>query len=994
MLLGIKIYLLIRWKDGKPTDGKYTFGDTSPFYASSNSSISTSSLSQSSQAAWLRSRNELALEANGLLISLGLSSLYDTSQPASFVHKSAHITWESESSKYLELLQSLGSQYLLAQAEILRTFCLNQHLIAGAIAYLLQTDNRENCKRVAQLLKDNIGACYLLGHHCINMANGQILAEILEQYIGVLGGRDVFYTEDPGSCLALLRTLAWCQNKYALLGHSVENLQFILKKTEPFVENLENNNHQGLAERASVSPENFGFVVEHVLALLNRSSLWGVASLDVDRAIRGLEDALAIVQRLLESVCSSGKKDDEPSSFAAARRHHELLYLQGRILSQLGRYQALHFGQLSGGRTKQQLLEIAKPTLEQSVAIFARLSYPPGSTFVQPAAEEDPTSYKSPAALTPSCIEYLGAQIKLVHVRLGLNEISKTTALEQMAQWLRVAAENFGVLAMESYVTELNHFWSLLEGGKFHLHMMSRSACCLRELNKPQGEYYFLSILCASAQAPLKSKTKATADPDPNKEASALEQLGYLDRCYELAEFDPFLGDARHIKQLRAKLDLLIMLKQTGAALCVAELLTTRVCQMGRIPPFVQLIVFRLINALHDLAPKHYRTLELFGMLLDWCGAFTNRFAQSESSGQTVMKNVVETAEECEEESLSNSEELELLAGERQEEICSEQHLFESRAEYVQTVFAMMQIQAVVLKHLGTAHTAIFENRTAIEYYENAASVFERVRSLGEQQEENVKGAEAEERGEGKYQFKDRLIVHEGWTLYYLTKAYSEVGETQKAIATGEKLVSFLTTQITTTPSLPASLRTLSNILLANALADDPKATKEQLARAKQLVSSPDVSAKTTYEKQIASTLARIDSKLLGMTASPQPQQAGRGKEGAPLGNHQNSKVPSPPPAGTTLPSSGQAVRPNNKQLSPATSQKGAGPGRVSWMADGAVQACCLCQAPFTLFFRRHHCRLCGKVVCGNCSSVKALPQLGKGIVERACTACLGPEAK
>jgi hypothetical protein len=36
-----------------------------------------------------------------------------------------------------------------------------------------------------------------------------------------------------------------------------------------------------------------------------------------------------------------------------------------------------------------------------------------------------------------------------------------------------------------------------------------------------------------------------------------------------------------------------------------------------------------------------------------------------------------------------------------------------------------------------------------------------------------------------------------------------------------------------------------------------------------------------------------------------------------------------------------------------------------SWVPDEAVVECPLCKEPFTFFFRRHHCRACGKVVCG-----------------------------
>lgn len=40
----------------------------------------------------------------------------------------------------------------------------------------------------------------------------------------------------------------------------------------------------------------------------------------------------------------------------------------------------------------------------------------------------------------------------------------------------------------------------------------------------------------------------------------------------------------------------------------------------------------------------------------------------------------------------------------------------------------------------------------------------------------------------------------------------------------------------------------------------------------------------------------------------------------------------------------------------------------TSWESDAQAQVCKLCQKKFSLYFRKHHCRLCGSVVCGPCS--------------------------
>lgn len=41
------------------------------------------------------------------------------------------------------------------------------------------------------------------------------------------------------------------------------------------------------------------------------------------------------------------------------------------------------------------------------------------------------------------------------------------------------------------------------------------------------------------------------------------------------------------------------------------------------------------------------------------------------------------------------------------------------------------------------------------------------------------------------------------------------------------------------------------------------------------------------------------------------------------------------------------------------------------WMDDAAASSCLICGAPFTFFRRRHHCRICGRLVCETCSEQK-----------------------
>lgn len=59
-----------------------------------------------------------------------------------------------------------------------------------------------------------------------------------------------------------------------------------------------------------------------------------------------------------------------------------------------------------------------------------------------------------------------------------------------------------------------------------------------------------------------------------------------------------------------------------------------------------------------------------------------------------------------------------------------------------------------------------------------------------------------------------------------------------------------------------------------------------------------------------------------------------------------------------------------------------------AWVRDEAVSMCMLCDVLFTKFRRRHHCRACGRVVCGHCSSFKAALEYKKGKLEKVCQYC------
>jgi len=63
---------------------------------------------------------------------------------------------------------------------------------------------------------------------------------------------------------------------------------------------------------------------------------------------------------------------------------------------------------------------------------------------------------------------------------------------------------------------------------------------------------------------------------------------------------------------------------------------------------------------------------------------------------------------------------------------------------------------------------------------------------------------------------------------------------------------------------------------------------------------------------------------------------------------------------------------------------------RPPWQPDEQAPACGLCNANFSLFNRRHHCRHCAKVVCGKCADNKLpIPNLKYKEAVRVCNTCL-----
>ncbi|XP_027211290.2 uncharacterized protein Sptz [Penaeus vannamei] len=64
-------------------------------------------------------------------------------------------------------------------------------------------------------------------------------------------------------------------------------------------------------------------------------------------------------------------------------------------------------------------------------------------------------------------------------------------------------------------------------------------------------------------------------------------------------------------------------------------------------------------------------------------------------------------------------------------------------------------------------------------------------------------------------------------------------------------------------------------------------------------------------------------------------------------------------------------------------------PERHEWIPDAEVRECPVCRvAVFSMFCRRHHCRRCGRVVCGSCSKARIVVQGYGDLQVRVCLEC------
>ena len=62
----------------------------------------------------------------------------------------------------------------------------------------------------------------------------------------------------------------------------------------------------------------------------------------------------------------------------------------------------------------------------------------------------------------------------------------------------------------------------------------------------------------------------------------------------------------------------------------------------------------------------------------------------------------------------------------------------------------------------------------------------------------------------------------------------------------------------------------------------------------------------------------------------------------------------------------------------------------IGWVVDEDVDDCMCCGDKFNWFKRRHHCRNCGNLVCGDCSPFKSKVPNFPETKSRVCKDCFG----
>ena len=151
--------------------------------------------------------------------------------------------------------------------------------------------------------------------------------------------------------------------------------------------------------------------------------------------------------------------------------------------------------------------------------------------------------------------------------------------------------------------------------------------------------------------------------------------------------------------------------------------------------------------------------------------------------------------------------------------------------------------------------------------------------------------------------------------------------------------------------------------------------------------SSPSARNETSFRAQIAASRAAMVAadRRKRYSAHQEEHSRRRTSSNTSVENPSNDQVrhglfrsggdhmfdrPSPPTVATSMSTSRATDRPLPRPpgIELARDRASQDFSLPKWQADAEVSKCPICEIPFSFINRRHHCRKCGRVVCGKCS--------------------------
>lgn len=142
----------------------------------------------------------------------------------------------------------------------------------------------------------------------------------------------------------------------------------------------------------------------------------------------------------------------------------------------------------------------------------------------------------------------------------------------------------------------------------------------------------------------------------------------------------------------------------------------------------------------------------------------------------------------------------------------------------------------------------------------------------------------------------------------------------------------------------------------------DPE-ERAQVATRKAALMAADRKRRLTGQQEEYSRRRSASSLTFGQTASDRMRQSvSQSTSNHPLAMPSNSSDGRPGPRITDRPLPPRPIRTNSQ------SRRSTDIPLPRWQPDAEVSRCPICGASFNFWYRKHHCRKCGRVVCANCS--------------------------